>query len=739
MPKIGTKLGTGIGILVALCVVIGLVSYTQTRLVAAKIEEVTRFTEPMNSAVYALENNLVETAFAALGYLSTGDPRLREAFQKNTGNFGLIEQRFHEAADRSHDWELWLALQQQFSRFHTLAAEEIAMRDEQAQTMESLLRNLDAIDALLTDKIVPSVKPDDPAAYRRLQAALEMEVNVNALTKALGDFLLTGQSRYEKRIQRAEGDFRKYFKVYQIVLLSSEEMQWTAELRRYSDESLGLARVIMDQEKRKSEKLAEFIAVHRGLSTTLSERLQPRTEKSLTEAKEDVLQAGRGANATILLVLLFSVVFGLAAGIVTTRNITGPLRQLVTVMDGIARGGRMQQITIRTRDELQSLGDSFNVMTGQLERANEQLRESELRFRTIFRDAPIGIALSDSDGRFIQSNPALEDMLGMPEKDLSGRSFDEILAPSASTVNGQLFRAMASGQRNRYQTEISYRREDGRPAWMNVNVSRMHPDRSPYTILMMEDVSARKETEEQLASAERRRLADLRRFAVSVQRAQEEERKRISRELHDDLSQRLSGMKFQVEALEDDLPPSARRAARALRDFRGELERSIMEVRRVSSDLRPSVLDDFGLVTALRILCSDFEKRHGPRTDFQVDDGGLTGRDPHLEIALYRITQEALANVARHAGASSVTLRLMHHESSLRLTVSDDGKGFDPNDVARLRGPEHGLGLISMRERSELLGGTFTVESAHNKGTTIAVTIPFQDQTSHEENENTDR
>lgn len=739
MPRIGTKLGAGIGILVALCVVIGLVSYTQTRLVATKIEEVTRFTEPMNSAVYALENNLVETAFAALGYLSTGDLKLREAFQKNSENFGAIEQRFHEAADRSHDWELWLALQQQFSRFHTLAAEEIALRDEQAGTMESLLRNLDAIDALLTDKIVPSVTPDDPVAYRRLQAALEMEVNVNALTKALGDFLLTGQARFEERIQRADRDFRKYFKVYQIVLLSSEEAQWTADLRRLSDESLGLARVIMDQEKRKTEKLEAFIAVHRELSSMLNERLQPRTEKRLTDAKEDVLQAGRGANMTILLVLLFSVAFGVGAGVVTTRHITGPLRQLVSVMDGIARGGRMQKIAIHTRDELQSLGDTFNVMTGQLERAHEQLRESELRLRTIFRDAPIGIALSDSDGRFIQSNPALEDMLGKTEKELAGRSFDEILTPSAAAVNGQLFREMASGQRNRYQTEITYRREDGRHAWINVNVSRMHPDRSPYTILMMEDVSARKATEQQLASAELRRSADLRRFAISIQQAQEEERKRISRELHDDLSQRLSGMKFQAEALEGDLPPSARRVARALRNFRGELERSIGEVRRISADLRPSVLDDFGLVTALRILSKDFEKRHGMRTDFQVEDGGHAEREPHLEIALYRIAQEALANVARHAAASSVTLRLLSHGASLRLIVHDDGKGFDLNDLNRLRGPGHGLGLISMRERSELLGGTFSVKTARDEGTTIEVTIPLEHQTSHEEGENTDR
>jgi signal transduction histidine kinase len=607
MPRIGTKLGAGIGILVALCVVIGLVAYTQSRLVASKIEEITEVTEPLNSTVYALENNLVETSFATLGYLSLGDVKLREAYEKESRNFGAIEERFHTMTVHSLERDPWRALQDRFQEFHTSATELMKLRDEQAQTMEALLTSLDAIDELLKGKIIPSIRPDDPVAYRRQQAALEMEVAVNALTKALGNFLLTGESMFEERVRSSEEDFRAYFTVYRNVLLSAEEADWTATLRRLSNKSLGLARVILDQEKKKNTLLGTFVGLHRDLASMLNDRIQPKTEKGLTEAKEGVLEAGKTANTTILFVLFVSVVFGLGAGFVTTRNITGPLRRLVSLMEDIARGSRMQKIVIQTGDELQSLGDSFNLMTAQL------------------------------------------------------------------------------------------------------------------------------------ASAEQRRSEDLRRFAVSVQRVQEEERRRISRELHDDLCQRLSGMKFQVEAMEGDLPSAARRMGKGLRDFRLELERSITEVRRVSSDLRPSVLDDFGLVAALRILCKDFEKRHAVRTVFQVEDGGYTAGEPQLEIALYRIVQEALTNVARHAEASSVTVRLLGHGRAIQLIVDDDGKGFDPGAAVPRPGEDHGLGLINMRERTELLGGRCVVETAPNEGTTISVTIPVQSTIPYEEGENTHR
>jgi two-component system sensor histidine kinase DegS len=179
-----------------------------------------------------------------------------------------------------------------------------------------------------------------------------------------------------------------------------------------------------------------------------------------------------------------------------------------------------------------------------------------------------------------------------------------------------------------------------------------------------------------------------------------------------------------VEVLEEGIRPTQRRVAKQLGGIREELDRSVAEVRRISSNLRPSVLDDFGLVTALRILCKEFEGAHNIATTFRVNPA-IPGRiDPEGQTAVYRITQQALANVARHSQAASVVLDLDIREGTLTLTIADNGTGF------RLAGtdtaaPRKGFGLVSMRERAELLGGHLEVDSTPGRGTAISVSIPM--------------
>jgi len=173
---------------------------------------------------------------------------------------------------------------------------------------------------------------------------------------------------------------------------------------------------------------------------------------------------------------------------------------------------------------------------------------------------------------------------------------------------------------------------------------------------------------------------------------------------------------------------------RGLRDINQELDHAITEVQRISSNLRPSVLDDFGLVTALRMLSKDFEKIHSITTSFRETHAVPGPVDPNIEIALYRIAQEALSNAAKHARARSVKLDLDRQESSIQLTIADDGTGFGEKEAARARDEGHGMGLMSMRERSELLGGTFRVDTAADRGTTITVTLPLSTEATHEEN-----
>ena len=603
MPTIGTKLGAGIGTMVMLCIAIGLVSYLQSRVVDGRIREITEVREPVNTAVQGMETSLEETALATLGFLSTGDDRFLGSFQTARNDFEESDRKYGAAGGADPD----VKLRKGFTEFCALATGQIELRNLQSLNMSALLKEVDEIEGLLKDRIVPSIKADDPVAYMREQAALQMEVNANAMTKSLGSFLITGEPEFESRLHRAGSEFQRYFNIYRNVTISSEEKEWTARLDLLSAHFTELAQVIADGHKERKQKLSAFVVAYRDLGTILNDRLELRTEKNLAQAKEDVLRTEAAANTRILIAVLACVVVGLFGGALATRSITAPIRELASVMHRVAKGGTLRRVEIRSSDELRSLGEAFNLMTAQLEHA------------------------------------------------------------------------------------------------------------------------------------ERQRSAGLRAYAISVQRAQEEERERISRELHDDICQRLSGMKFRVEVLAGEAEPANKRMVRGMRGINKELDRAITEVQRISSNLRPSVLDDFGLVTALRMLCKDFEKLHAIRTSFREAHAPPGPVDTNIEIALYRIAQEALSNTAKHSHAGTATVHLERQDTSIQLTVCDNGTGFEETDPARARDEGHGMGLMSMRERSELLGGTFRIESAPGKGTTVTVTLPLPAEATHEENQDTHR
>ncbi len=202
--------------------------------------------------------------------------------------------------------------------------------------------------------------------------------------------------------------------------------------------------------------------------------------------------------------------------------------------------------------------------------------------------------------------------------------------------------------------------------------------------------------------------------------AQEEERLRIARELHDEAGQALTSMRMGLHlvAEADGVPEEIREQARELKALNS---RTLENLRRLAMELRPPALDRLGLVTALEQYVADYGRRCGVRADFQVV--GLDGKRlaPSVEISLYRIVQEALTNVARHAGASSVAVLLECREGEVVLIIEDDGQGFDPDTMM---GNGH-LGLPGMQERAETIGGQMTVESSPGDGTTVFVEVPL--------------
>jgi two-component system, NarL family, sensor histidine kinase UhpB len=214
---------------------------------------------------------------------------------------------------------------------------------------------------------------------------------------------------------------------------------------------------------------------------------------------------------------------------------------------------------------------------------------------------------------------------------------------------------------------------------------------------------------------ERRRSGQL------AMRAQEEERRRLARDLHDEVNQALTAILLRLEALAQETPPER---APEVAELKRLVYQAMDELLNLARQLRPSALDDHGLVPAVETQL----KRFSSRTGIEVRLG--TEGDPDdlsevVQTAIYRVAQEALTNVTRHAGATVVELDLEEHEGAAELRVRDDGSGFDPSAIARnSEGPAGGLGLVGMAERARLVGGELDVRSAPGGGTTITLRVP---------------
>ncbi|MBI2856589.1 MAG: HAMP domain-containing protein [Chloroflexi bacterium] len=206
--------------------------------------------------------------------------------------------------------------------------------------------------------------------------------------------------------------------------------------------------------------------------------------------------------------------------------------------------------------------------------------------------------------------------------------------------------------------------------------------------------------------------------------SQEDERRRIARELHDDLAQQLTAILAILESLESGLPEDRPQARQMVQRARSVVVGSLGEIRRLIADLRPTVLDDLGLVPAIRTYAETHLSATG--AEVKLSEDGLPERlDGDVETAVFRIVQEAVSNIRRHASATSVRILLRVSDGTLCGEIADDGEGFDCDEAKKFDMHGKGLGLQGMEERARLLGGTLSVYSMRGQGTTVSFFLPL--------------
>jgi PAS domain S-box-containing protein len=359
----------------------------------------------------------------------------------------------------------------------------------------------------------------------------------------------------------------------------------------------------------------------------------------------------------------------------------------------------------------------FDVLARQaadlLERtlAEEALRESEERFRAIANAAPIMIWMSAADAQMTYLNQTWLDYTGRPLSAALGMQWIAVLHPDelerCRDVYGKAF-----DERVPFQVEHRLRRHDGEYRWaVTVGVPRYNVDGSfAGYIGTAADVTERKMAEEALSTVSQKLIE-----------AHEEERARIARELHDDVSQRLALVSVRLDVLKHSAPTAAADREKEMEGIHQQVGDLLSDLQALSHDLHPPKLELMGLQAAVTGFCRELSNRHGVPIDVRVEN--IPDAPPSdISLCLYRVLQEALQNAMKHGASKQVSVSLSGHGNTINLTVKDAGAGFDPHDA--LRGP--GLGLTSMTERLKVVGGLLSIHSEHGLGTTIHAVAPLQ-------------
>jgi PAS domain S-box-containing protein len=345
--------------------------------------------------------------------------------------------------------------------------------------------------------------------------------------------------------------------------------------------------------------------------------------------------------------------------------------------------------------------------------AEAALRDSEERYRELFENDKDAIYVHDLNGIYRSVNRAAERLSGYPREEILGRHFREFVSPECLWQVGESFgkKLEETGETN-YEVEIITR--DGTHVPVEVSSRLIYENGVAIGVQgNARDITERKRAQEALLTYSRRLLE-----------AQEAERGRIARELHDQIGQMLTALKLNLHAIQ-----SARdegEASLLIDDNLEMLEEALEQVRDLSVDLRPMLLDDLGLVTALRWYVDHQAQRTGVRAEFTSDSLDPDLRfSSELETACFRIAQEALTNVARHARAKTVSVRLSRSRDYLILLVEDDGVGFDVQALQGHALANATLGLRGMQERAHAVGGRLKIDSANNEGTQLFVKLPI--------------
>ncbi len=384
--------------------------------------------------------------------------------------------------------------------------------------------------------------------------------------------------------------------------------------------------------------------------------------------------------------------------------------------------------------EIGTLVSGFNEMLSQIEKREkelatnqDQLEKSEASVRTILDNAFDAIITIDAEGVITNWNQRASSIFGWQAIDAIGKKLSNLIIPDqfrdAHTRGMARFLSTGEHEILNQQIEISGIHRDGHSFPVEISVSEIKMDESYVFTGIIRDITQRKQAERELIGSRER----LRNLNNQLQSVREEEKTRIAREIHDELGQALTALKFDISWVGKKYSNEDPMVIEKTRSMKELIENTIKVVQRIATELRPQMLDIMGLSETLKWQNKEFQKRTGVICELTIDPDEIIV-DPERSTALFRIYQEALTNVARHAKAGRVHTSLKKELNHLVLEIQDDGVGMDEKIVDN----PHSLGLIGIRERVLIWRGKFDLRSAQGKGTTLTINIPLDDPNSND-------
>jgi PAS domain S-box-containing protein len=355
-------------------------------------------------------------------------------------------------------------------------------------------------------------------------------------------------------------------------------------------------------------------------------------------------------------------------------------------------------------------------------KAEDRVKENERQLLEILNALTEGVSMISPDLTVMQANQAERRIMGTIRQEASLRDFfrnhyfKHISARGVPVPTSKSPVVKAIKKKKpvvNFEEGVVYK--DGTVKWLNVCAVPITDDsgRVISVVRTITDITEQKRLREEREQ-----------FTKKLLEVQEEERKRISRELHDDTAQYLSLLTLEISSLIEKERVLGSPNVPQMEMFLNTAEKALQEVRRFSHELRPNVLEEVGLASAIELIINEFNGICGAQVDFSCS-GSETRLSEENELALFRITQEALNNIRKHAEATKAEVRLGYHSGKVNLTISDNGKGFEYSPV---HGPNRsgGLGLIGMRERANLIGANLTLKSQPGKGTVVSVALTLK-------------